>query len=150
MRPQDLRFRPHSRSPKGWFRTNAEEEGEIGSGSYILQDRGKASSHIQATRYLIWPLSEPRVAVFWPGIVLRGFTFISILITRSLGSRFGTRYPSTPCTVYPCHGFPFFPSFSISVSPLLSSSPRTSSNPFSFALSLLSSTCDPRATRRAF
>lgn len=71
---------------------------KIASGCYILRDRDGARPARAAARYLIWLLSEPRVAVFWPGIVLRGFTFISILITRSLGSRFGTRYPSSTYT----------------------------------------------------
>lgn len=71
---------------------------KIASGCYILRDRDGARPARAAARYLICLLSEPRVAVFWPGIVLRGFTFISILITRSLGSRFGTRYPSSTYT----------------------------------------------------
>lgn len=76
--------------------------------------RGPAGARAAAW-YLIWPLSEPRVAVFWPGIVLRGFTFISILITRSLGSRFGTRYPSSPYThTLPSLSLPSFPPRSFS------------------------------------
>lgn len=94
-----FKARSQSRSPKGlhWTRRRARDRIRLlhPTGSW----RGSLSQ--ASIRYLIWPLSEPRVAVFWPGIVLRGFTFISILITRSLGSRFGTRYPSTPCIRIP-------------------------------------------------
>lgn len=96
-----------------------EERREIGSGRYILRDRsGPGRVGPALPRYLIWPLSEPRVAVFWPGIVLRGFTFISILITRSLGSRFGTRYPSSLVYVYLALSLSFLPSLAPSF-PLL-------------------------------
>lgn len=102
---RDLRSRSGGRllGPGGGPRCGGERKVEaasekIASGCYILRDRDGARPARAAARYLIWLLSEPRVAVFWPGIVLRGFTFISILITRSLGSRFGTRYPSSTYT----------------------------------------------------
>lgn len=102
---------------------------EIGSSCYILRDRSVHRAG-PAARYLIWPLSEPRVAVFWPGIVLRGFTFISILITRSLGSRFGTRYPSSSYTYTLPLSPPSFTAFSF-----LPSLSRFSLASFSFSFS---------------
>lgn len=112
---------------------------KIASGCYILRDRDGARPARAAARYLIWLLSEPRVAVFWPGIVLRGFTFISILITRSLGSRFGTRYPSSTYTHTLLFLLLLLPRSFLSPSPLLLSRSPASSSSFSSSSSSSSS-----------